>query len=123
MARILVVENNQGAREASVTLLESHGHVVTAVTSAREAIDFLHYGRCDLIISGYRLRSMKDPPVMNGLQLWVAVKEGQRHTKTAFIIASGDDEAKRLCEEAGVPFFLKTSSGFIDLVNKTLGSK
>lgn len=56
--RILVVEDDRGARQALASLLADEGYDVHAVGDAHAAVGMLEAGGCDLLLTGHRLAGM-----------------------------------------------------------------
>ena len=72
--RILLAEDNAVNREVAARILEKHGHLVTAVTDGRQAVDILRTQRFDLALMDVQM------PAMGGFEATTLIREQERST-------------------------------------------
>lgn len=81
MYRILVVDDEEGIREALLRFLTRSGHEVLTASNGKAALDQLHRGSMDLIITDVFM------PDMDGVEF--ALKLRKAASATPFIAMSG----------------------------------
>jgi CheY-like chemotaxis protein len=82
-ARILVIDDDEGVREAMVSILEVMGYRVASATNGKEALDYLRDAAApDLIISDLAM------PVMDGRQFRREQVKEPRLAKIPVIVVS-----------------------------------
>ena len=108
---ILVVDNDAQVRKSLVRLLESHGHVVTAVDGGRQALDFLRMHAARLVFVDLNM------PDVNGLAVLRAVRADTRLAALPVVIltaALDDDCTVGLIASLGGACIVKASDGWVD---------
>ncbi len=97
--RILVVDDNKTSLMLIDEVLSEDYEVITILDPVR-ALDYIHSGSFDLIISGYRM------PQMDGIELLQEVR--QKYGKIPFIIVSAEnnDENVRRAKDAGADDYM-----------------
>jgi len=80
MARILCVDDEPNVVTLKCAILESAGHVVTASTSARDAIEKLQSNSYDAVVTDWRLGDG------NGR---LVVQAAKSHSSTPVVVVSG----------------------------------
>jgi CheY-like chemotaxis protein len=83
VARILLIEDNQGVGELAAYVLQGVGHTVVMVGSGAVALRSLGTGPFDLILCDLHLGD----GAMNGLELHAALRT--RGVTTPFVLSSG----------------------------------
>ena len=68
---ILIVDDNQIARELLHHTLTSHGYEVVSARDGQEALDLLHDRDCQIVITDWMM------PRMTGLELCHKIREAQ----------------------------------------------
>ena len=86
MARILLVEDNDGVR-TSLEVLLNFSHDVNSVNNAKDAINLIDSEQFDCVISDIKM------PGMTGIELLKAVKE--RSALLPVILISGHSDIKK----------------------------
>jgi CheY-like chemotaxis protein len=86
--RILVVEDDQDAREALADMLEAHGYTVSTAANGLEALDLLHRDACPSVIVLDLLM-----PVMSGGELLQRLTEDFDLGAVPVIAVSGSEPA------------------------------
>ncbi len=90
---ILVVDEEEDASGALSRSLKKQGYRVTTTNSAHDALELVEQIRFDIIFIGARL------PVMNGLELYLAIKE-ITPTSTAIMMTGNEEEFEAIAQEA-----------------------
>lgn len=87
-AHILVVDDSITTRTLEKSILEAHGYRVTQCVDGREALERLHEGGVDLVVSDVEM------PRMDGFALLQAVKEdpGLGELPVVLVTSRGSDE-------------------------------
>ncbi len=99
-ASILVVDDQEDVREVLAAQLESFGHRVFAVSSGREALDFLDGGEAvDLLVVDYAM------PGMTGLDLVNSLRRDR--PRLAFIMITGYADADLIGKLDGLALLRK----------------
>ncbi len=94
--RLIVVDDHDDGRELLRRLLEDHGCVVTAVSSAREALRALDGGSCDMLVTDIGM------PDMDGYELLRLVRSGAHAgTKVVAVTAFARAEDRTRAMAAG----------------------
>lgn len=90
--RILVVDDYAIMRTLIKNQLQrmGFGHVVEA-SNGQDALDILHKGHTDLVISDWNM------PQMNGYELLKAVRADFRLNKTLFIMVTAEASQENIC--------------------------
>jgi len=102
-ARILLVEDNIALSGVICFNLTRAGYQVTAVGNGREAIDALHRGRFDLVLSDQQM------PKMTGIQLCEHIREMPEHVHMPFILLTAkcmEIDVAKLRQRLGVSMAL-----------------
>lgn len=123
MAHILVVEDDDGAREILSRFLRRAGHTFTAVSDGREAWDLLSDGwKFDLVLSDHEMDEM------SGVELLQHVRANSRTAEIPFVLISGaltvSEEDQRglgeVCAELNATFVEKPFFKFQELIDQLL---
>ena len=123
MAHVLIVEDNEGAREILARFLRCVGHTFTAVSDGREAWELLNDGwKFDLIFSDHEMNEM------SGVELLQRVKANSRTAGIPFVLMSGaltvsegDQRGlKEVCAELDATFVEKPFFKFKELIGQLL---
>ena len=104
--RILLVDDQQGVREAIRFLLMVDQHVVTEAPNGKEALEVFAPGRFDLVITDYAM------PVMAGNELAQKIKQLAPTQPILMITAYSEDLGK---SENPVDVVLNKPFAFADL--------
>lgn len=96
---ILLVEDNDDARDITLELLEMLGHCVHAVASAEEALDWLDMDQLEVLLTDITL------PDMSGIDLAIHAK--QRHPHLDIIFSSGHDQSTLRLPDIAASYLLK----------------
>ena len=96
---ILLVEDNDDARDITLELLEMLGHHVCAVASAEEALERLNMDQLEVLLTDITL------PAMSGIDLAILAK--QRHPHLDIIFSSGHDKNNLRLPDITVSYLLK----------------
>lgn len=80
MARILCVDDEPRIVHLKCAILEAAGHTVTASTSARDAIEKLHNGSFDAVVTDWRLGDGNGRTV---------VQAAKNHSTMPVVVVSG----------------------------------
>jgi two-component system response regulator HydG len=80
MARILCVDDEPHIVTLKCAILERAGHVVTASTSAQDAMEKLQAGAYDAVVTDWRLGDANGRAV---------VEAAKRHSSTPVVVVSG----------------------------------
>ena len=78
---ILIVDDEEGLREALVRLLEEEGYAVLAAENGEQALEILQHAHIDLVLTEMRM------PGMDGIELLKKIHE--RHGDLGVIILTG----------------------------------
>ncbi len=114
MKKILLVDDNKGAREALSLVLQSQKLQCVEVENGREALGWLETHQADLIISDNQM------PVLTGLDF---IDQIQGHQKPAneppVILLSGhlNEKDKQRAQQAGVFAILDKPCNFSEFVS------
>ena len=119
MAKILVVDDDAHVGRVMSMWLGKNGHDVQIARNGAEALQCLQGGPVDLVISDMNM------PVMNGLQLARALREGG-HADLPFVLLTARCDQDALARELGAyrvtvypkPFF---PSKLVAEINRILG--
>ncbi|MHB1136648.1 MAG: GGDEF domain-containing response regulator [Coriobacteriia bacterium] len=120
MSRILVVDDVAEARHLLRTILRHAGHEVAEAADGSEALQAIHEGSFDLVISDGLM------PVMDGFRLCIELRRDPRTNTLPFILYTAtftdpDDAqlASTMCADA---YLLKPTdpAGILKVVNETL---
>jgi DNA-binding NtrC family response regulator len=98
--RILVVDDIPLTRETLRQILEADGCEVEAVGEARVALDRLHSGRYQLLITDHRM------PEMSGIELLGTVRAEKIPCGVIVLTAHGDPQLALECMKAGADDFV-----------------
>jgi CheY-like chemotaxis protein len=101
---ILVVEDDDGNREAITRLLSSAGHRVIPARDGLEAFPTLEIGSVDCVVSDYRM------PALGGRGLYEQVEERLPHLTRRFVFVTGDytrPDTREFLEKSGCPVVAK----------------
>jgi len=109
-ARILVVDDEQPFRDVLCGVLEKHGHKVTGVEAAEEALDLLGKRAFDLAVCDLRL------PGMTGLDFLRQSREAAPDLRFIMITAYGDIETAVEAMKLGAVDYLTKPFLFDDIV-------
>jgi two-component system, chemotaxis family, chemotaxis protein CheY len=122
MARILLVDDDQGVRESIRGLLKAYGHTVVVAVDGEDGLNsFIDTGPYDLIVSDYQM------PNMDGLELLAAVRADLRFEKPVpFILMSGNTALMNMltdaCRKFSATLCVKPALDFMDKVDQALGT-
>jgi CheY-like chemotaxis protein len=101
---ILVVEDDDGNREAITRLLSSAGHHVIPARDGLEAFPALEGGSVDCVVSDFQM------PALGGRGLYEQVEERLPHMSRHFVFVTGDytrPETRQFLEKTGCPVVAK----------------
>ncbi len=105
--KILVVDDEEGARELFYTILSDEGYDVTLANNGEEALSLFKSDAFDLVISDIKM------PVMDGLQLLQEIRKTGSKTDVIMVTAYGEVES-----------YLKAMSlGAAEYINKPIRIK
>ena len=105
--KILVVDDEEGARELFYTILSGEGYAVTLANDGEAALVQLKAEPFDLIITDIKM------PVMDGLQLLQEIRKSGMNTDVIMVTAYGEVET-----------YLKAMSlGAAEYINKPIRIK
>ena len=90
--RILLIDPNEHGLVARRTVLDQHGHKVTAVTGAQEGLEAFAARPFDLVITKYRMAEVSGPQVIRKLR--------QQAPRVPIILLSGYVETLSLTEKS-----------------------
>jgi CheY-like chemotaxis protein len=100
-ARVLVVDDEQDARDIVAFAVRALGHSCTVARDGLEALEMYETGRADVVISDWRM------PGMDGLELCRRIRAGDpTHAHTHFIFATGNEEQSLVGMLAGADDYL-----------------
>jgi CheY-like chemotaxis protein len=122
-ARILLVEDNIALSGVICFNLTRAGYPVTAVSNGREAIDALHRGHFDLVLSDQQM------PKMTGIQLCEHVREMPEHVHMPFILLTAkcmEIDVAKLRQRLGVSMALPkpfSPSELLTCIEESLAAK
>lgn len=83
MKRVLVIDDDEMARETTKDVLQHAGFSVASVDNAKDAIALLEREKFDLVLVDYQM------PVMNGIEFCRVLRSKDTVTKIALLTASG----------------------------------
>jgi len=95
--KVLVAEDNTMVREAMVTLIESHGHLVVPAIDGKQAAECLNFLNFDLVVTD------NDMPYLTGLEL----AELCREKGTLFVMQSAKNISAQADEASAYQFIYK----------------
>ena len=99
--RVLVVEDGLTNRQLAIRLLESLGHVVTAVTNGVQAVEALQQSIFDVVLMDI------DMPEMDGLSATRHIRSSETHTGSHVpIVAVTSNDNRDECLRAGMDAYL-----------------
>jgi CheY-like chemotaxis protein len=101
---ILVIEDDDGNREAITRLLTSAGHRVIPARDGLEAFPTLERGSVDCVVSDFRM------PALGGKGLYEQVEERLPHLTRHFVFVTGDytrPDTREFLERTGCPVVAK----------------
>jgi two-component system, response regulator, stage 0 sporulation protein F len=105
--KILVVDDEEGARELFFTILSDEGYDITLANNGEEALAKFKSEACDLVITDIKM------PVMDGLQLLQEIRKTGSKTDVIMVTAYGEVES-----------YLKAMSlGAAEYINKPIRIK
>ncbi|HLE39989.1 MAG TPA: response regulator [Nitrospirota bacterium] len=105
--KILVVDDEEGARELFFTILSDEGYDITLANNGEEALARFKSDACDLVITDIKM------PVMDGLQLLQEIRKTGSKTDVIMVTAYGEVES-----------YLKAMSlGAAEYINKPIRIK
>ena len=105
--KILVVDDEAGARELFQSILSDEGYEVSLATNGEEALAMFKSGAFDLVITDIKM------PVMDGLQLLQEIRNTGSKTDVIMVTAYGEVES-----------YLKAMSlGAAEYINKPIRIK
>ncbi len=105
--KILVVDDEEGARELFYTILSGEGYKVTLANDGEAALNLLKGDPYDLVITDIKM------PVMDGLQLLQEIRKTGSKTDVIMVTAYGEVET-----------YLKAMSlGAAEYINKPIRIK
>ena len=113
MKRILLVDDDEVARQTLKVFLEYHGYACEEVEHGAAALAWLEQGQhVDLIVSDNQM------PVMTGMEFLLQVKANPRFGTIPFILYSGNvtDEIQQQAHQAGAMAVLRKPYNFSDFV-------
>jgi DNA-binding response OmpR family regulator len=105
--KILVVDDEEGARELFFTILTDEGYDVTLANGGQEALTLFQNGQFDLVVTDIKM------PGMDGLQLLQEIRKGGSKVDVIMVTAYGEVET-----------YLKAMSlGAAEYINKPIRIK
>lgn len=105
--KILVVDDEEGARELFFTILSDEGYDVTLANNGEEALNRFKGDTYDLVVTDIKM------PVMDGLQLLQEIRKTGSKTDVIMVTAYGEVES-----------YLKAMSlGAAEYINKPIRIK
>lgn len=105
--KILVVDDEEGARELFSTILSDEGYTIALATNGEEALALFNNDSFDLVITDIKM------PVMDGLQLLQEIRKTGSKTDVIMVTAYGEVES-----------YLKAMSlGAAEYINKPIRIK
>jgi len=105
--KILVVDDEEGARELFQTILSGEGYEVTLANDGHTALNLLKTDPFDLVITDIKM------PVMDGIQLLQEIRKSGSKTDVIMVTAYGEVES-----------YLKAMSlGAAEYINKPIRIK
>ena len=105
--KILVVDDEEGARELFNTILSDEGYHVTLAVSGEDALDRLKTDAFDLVVTDIKM------PGMDGLQLLQEIRKSGARSDVIMVTAYGEVES-----------YLKAMSlGAAEYINKPIRIK
>jgi DNA-binding NtrC family response regulator len=105
--KILVVDDEEGARELFFTILSDEGYDIILANNGEEALARFKSEACDLVITDIKM------PVMDGLQLLQEIRKTGSKTDVIMVTAYGEVES-----------YLKAMSlGAAEYINKPIRIK
>jgi two-component system NtrC family sensor kinase len=118
-SRILVVDDESAIRELLQDAFEGRGHSVRAVDSGLSALEALHGGQYDLIVSDLKM------PEMDGQELYARLTADSPHLLSRLVFISGDTmsaETRAFLERVGRPYLLKpfTVQDMVEMADRLL---
>ncbi|MEA2712003.1 MAG: hypothetical protein QOF78_4604 [Phycisphaerales bacterium] len=114
MAKLLVVEDDQDARDAIVTALTRAGHEVKAVTNGRDALEAVLRDSADLIVLDIRM------PVMDGAAFMQVLRSYLRWTDVPVVVVTAlpdGVELDRVTQHGVARVFKKAAYSLTDLTD------
>ena len=97
--RVLVVDDNNYAREVLKTYLEQFSYKPTLVASGKKAIGKIKENTYDVVLMDWKM------PGLNGIETWKQMKKilaGKEYPKIIFVTAYDKEEVARLAKTAGI---------------------
>jgi CheY-like chemotaxis protein len=111
MGRILLVEDDDGVREALVAVLSLRSHEVVPAEEGMRALELLHGGmRPCLILSDLMM------PRMDGAELWERVRQDPELRTIPMVIYSARPDVKRRAALLGIRAVLRKPLDLDELV-------
>lgn len=107
---ILLVDDDDTAREALVALLKKEGHRVTDVADGAAAVLLLRQRRFDVVMTDLAM------PIMTGEELALAVKARHPATPVVLVTGAGDEMERRHLRPEGIDVVLPKPVQRYDLV-------
>jgi len=105
--KILVVDDEEGARELFHTILSDEGYDITLANNGEEALNLFNRDKFNLVITDIKM------PVMDGLQLLQEIRKAGSKTDVIMVTAYGEVET-----------YLKSMSlGAVEYINKPIRLK
>lgn len=105
--KILVVDDEEGARELFHTILSDEGYDISLANNGEEALNLFNSGKFNLVITDIKM------PVMDGLQLLQEIRKAGSKTDVIMVTAYGEVET-----------YLKSMSlGAVEYINKPIRLK
>ena len=120
MARILVVDDDQGMREFLEIMLTREGYKVKAASGGKEALSFCRKKKFDLVITDLKM------PKIDGIDLLKSIKELSPETMVILITGYASGETAVAAMEEGAFDYLEKNFDVEDLkstVKDALGKK
>jgi len=100
--KILLIEDDQGSREALLILLKTSGFAIKGCSSGKEGLHLLTGERFDIVISDLFL------PDLNGIEILTQVKQDSPHTEVILITGHASAEtAVRAMKEGAFDYITK----------------
>jgi CheY-like chemotaxis protein len=100
LMKILVADDEEGARELFFTILSDEGHTITLANDGAEALALFGGNTFDLVITDIKM------PVMDGLQLVQELRKAGSKTDVIMVTAYGEVETYLKAMSLGVAEYI-----------------